>query len=139
MRGFFKHFLISLRLNFRNVQALVFGYFVPLFFLVAFRGLYSDKPYLMREFAQLLVVSTLGGACFGLPVTLVAERDRGVWRRYRLAPLNTLWFVASLMLSRFLMIASSALLLLLVAMFCFGMPLPLLPGQLLLASFSFFR
>lgn len=141
MRGFLKHFWISLRLNFRNVQALVFGYFVPLFFLVAFRGLYATKPYLMREFGQLLVISTLGGACFGLPVTLVSERDRGVWRRYRLAPLHTLWFVASLMLSRFVMIASSALLLLCVAMIFFGMPMPAQPLQLLAAycvmSFSF--
>lgn len=133
MRGFIQHFLMSLRLNFRNVQALVFGYFVPLFFLLAFRGLYATNPPLMREFSQILVVSTLGGACFGLPVTFVSERDRGVWRRYRLAPLPTVYFVASLMLSRFVMIASSAILLLLAAMYGFGMPLPSLPAQTIVA------
>ena len=36
-----------------------------------------------------LDVTALGGACFGLPTTLVSERERGVWRRYRLTPAST--------------------------------------------------
>lgn len=132
MNGFIQHLLITFRLNFRYVQAFVFGYFVPVFFLIAFKGLYGSMPPLMKEFGQLLTVSTLGGACFGLPVTLVTERERGVWRRYRLAPMATGWFVASLMIARFAMIFTSALLLLGVAM-GFGMPLPAHPIQLLAA------
>lgn len=132
MNGFIQHLLVTFRLNFRYIQAFVFGYFVPVFFLIAFKGLYASEPPLMKEFGQLLTVSTLGGACFGLPVTLVTERERGVWRRYRLAPMATGWFVASLMLARFAMIFTSALLLLAVAM-GFGMPLPAHPFQLLAA------
>ena len=37
---------------------------------------------------ELLTVTALGGACFGLPTTMVSERERGVWRRYRLAPVR---------------------------------------------------
>ncbi len=140
MTGFLQHLLITFRLNFRYVQAFVFGYFVPVFFLIAFKGLYASEPPLMKEFGQLLTVSTLGGACFGLPVSLVTERERGVWRRYRLAPMATGWFVASLMLARFVMIFTSALLLLGVAM-AFGMPMPLRPFELLaaysVAAFAF--
>src|SRR6185295_9545039 len=132
MNGFVTHFLLSFRLNFRNIQALVFGYFVPIFFLVAFRGLYASKPPLMREFGQLLTISTMGGACFGLPVTLVSERDRGVWRRYKLAPIPTVWFMVSLLLARFAMIASSALLVYGVAV-AMGMPVPARPGELIAA------
>lgn len=132
MNGFLQHLLVNFRLNFRYVQAFVFGYFVPVFFLIAFKGLYASEPPLMKEFGQLLTVSTLGGACFGLPVTLVTERERGVWRRYRLAPIATAWFVASLMLARFAIILSSAVLLLVVAM-GFGMPLPVRPFELLAA------
>ena len=36
----------------------------------------------------------VGGACFGLPTALVAERERGVWRRYRLLPVPTSSLVA---------------------------------------------
>ena len=43
---------------------------------------------------ELLTVSVLGGACFGLPTTMVSERERGVWRRYRLAPVSTATLVA---------------------------------------------
>ena len=34
--GFLHHLLISLKLNFRNPQAIVMGYLVPIFFLLAF-------------------------------------------------------------------------------------------------------
>ena len=40
----------------------------------------------MRHMGELLTVTALGGACFGLPTTMVSERERGVWRRYRLTP-----------------------------------------------------
>ena len=43
---------------------------------------------------ELLTVGILGGACFGLPTTMVSERERGVWRRYRLAPVSTAALVA---------------------------------------------
>ncbi|HLX61736.1 MAG TPA: ABC transporter permease [Planctomycetota bacterium] len=133
MAGFLQLFVLSLRLNFRNVQALVFGYFVPIFFLFAFKGLYSARAVPLRsEFGQLLTISTMGGACFGLPVTLVSERDRGVWRRYRLAPMPTVWFMTSILLARFVMIATSALLVFGVAMWM-GMPVPTRPGELIAA------
>ena len=41
MRGFFAHLLLTLRLNFRNPQAVVFGYVVPVFFLFAFVAFYG--------------------------------------------------------------------------------------------------
>ena len=44
---------------------------------------------LVRHIGELLTVTALGGACFGLPTTMVSERERGVWRRYRLAPVAT--------------------------------------------------
>src|SRR5260221_5412316 len=84
MNGFAQHLLTSLRLNFRNPQALVFGYVVPLFFLIAFGALFhNNKDPLRDQLGQVLTISVLGGACFGLPITFVSERERGVWPRYR--------------------------------------------------------
>ena len=142
MNGFLNHLALTLRLNFRNKQAMVFGYLVPVFFLFAFGSLYpSEKIPLRRELGQVLTISTLGGACFGLPVALVTERERGVWRRYRLAPLATGWFVASSMLARFLIVATSALLQIVLAMSIYKTPLPEHPLQLIVAfafvSFAF--
>src|ERR1700741_2095564 len=104
MAGLLQHFLISLRMNFRNPQALIMGYVVPLFFLIAFRALYSTMPPLQKEFAMAVTISILGGACFGLPVALVSERDRGVWRRYRMVAPPTVAVVLRVMGWRYLVL-----------------------------------
>ena len=36
MRGILEHFKLTLALNFKNRQALIYGYMVPFFFLIAF-------------------------------------------------------------------------------------------------------
>src|SRR6185436_8867635 len=95
--GFWHHLLISLKLNFRNPQAIVMGYIVPIFFLLAFGSIFNNKTYRMSDqMGQLLTISILGGACFGLPIAFVSERERGVWRRYKLTPMPTWVFVVSL-------------------------------------------
>lgn len=138
MSGFWNHFVTTLRLNWRNPQAMVFGYFVPLFFLIAFRAFYGG---LTKELAQVLTISVMGGACFGMPVAMVTERDRGVWRRYRLVPMGTIWFVLSTMLARYVIVLTSALLQIAVAMAFYSMPLPARPVELFIGfaivSFAF--
>jgi ABC-2 type transport system permease protein len=136
MKGFLNHLLISIKLNFRNPQALVFGYVVPVFFLFAYGTLFADQSKrapLTRQLGQLLTISVLGGACFGMPIAFVTERERGVWRRYRLAPLPTGGFVASMMTSRFLLVLSSAALQLALAFGVYKTPAPARPGQLFVA------
>ena len=90
MDAFLHQFRISLRLHFRNRMALIYSYLFPTIFLIAFWVLYRyDRVPLARHMGELLTVTALGGACFGLPTTMVSERERGVWRRYRLAPVRT--------------------------------------------------
>ena len=97
MNGALEHLSTSLRLHFRNRMALLYGYLFPLIFLVAFWVLYRhEKIPLLRHMGELLTVSVLGGACFGLPPAMVSERERGVWRRYRLTPVPT-WVVVKAM------------------------------------------
>jgi hypothetical protein len=139
MRGFLHHFWMSLRLNYRNPQAVVFGYLVPIFFLFAYGsafGASKSRTPLVREMGQLLTISVLGGACFGMPVTFVSERERGVWRRYRLTPLPTAGFVVSLMLARYLIVLSSGVLLFLIARWVYGTPWPRHPWEMW-AAFTF--
>jgi ABC-2 type transport system permease protein len=124
MSAFSQHLGISLRLHLRNKMALLYGYLFPLIFLAAFWVLYRyDKIPLLRHMGELLTVSVLGGACFGLPTTLVSERERGVWRRYRLAPLPNGTLLLSTIVARYLIILSAGLLQLGVAL-AVGMTLP---------------
>lgn len=135
------HFRLTLRLNLRSKQAMVYGYLVPFFFLIAFGSVFrSGVPPLLGEMGQLLTITVLGGACFGLPTALVAERERGVWRRYRLLP-SAGGLLASVLLARFLIVASAALMQIILARLFYGTPFPAHPVQVLVAftfvTFSF--
>ena len=133
MRGIGIHAALSLRLNGRNPMALIYGYAFPLIFLVAFWAIYRhDKTPLVLHMGALLTVTVLGGACFGLPTTMVSERERGVWRRYRTTPAPAWMFVASALATRYLLLLSAALVQLALAM-TIGMPAPAHPLGLLVA------
>ncbi len=75
---------------------MLYGYLFPTVFLLAFWVLYRyDRVPLVRHMGELLTVTILGGACFGLATTLVSERERGVWRRFKLVPIPTGTLVVS--------------------------------------------
>ncbi|MES2697388.1 MAG: ABC transporter permease [Verrucomicrobiota bacterium] len=133
MTALCEHLLASLRLHFRNRMALIYGYLFPLIFLVAFAVLYRyENVPLLRHMGELLTVAVLGGACFGLPTTLVSERERGVWRRYRLTPIPTWAIIASTALARYFIILTAGLLQIALAM-AIGMTAPEHPFALWVA------
>ncbi len=141
MHGLLRHLRISLRLYFRNTMAMVYGYLFPTIFLVAFWVLYRyDRVPLLRHMGELLTITALGGACFGLPTTMVSERERGVWRRYRLTPLPAWSLVASTTAARYVILLTAGLLQLAIAL-SVGMTLPRHPLDLWVAftfvSFAF--
>ena len=136
MDAFLHQFRVSLNLHFRNRMALIYSYLFPTIFLIAFWVLYRyDRVPLARHMGELLTVTALGGACFGLPTTMVSERERGVWRRYRLAPVPTGILLASTVAARYVLLVLAGLLQVALAM-AIGMPLPNHPLDLWIA-FSF--
>ena len=133
MDAFLHQFRVSLSLHFRNRMALIYSYLFPTIFLIAFWVLYRyDRVPLARHMGELLTVTALGGACFGLPTTMVSERERGVWRRYRLAPVRTGTLLASTVAARYVLLVLAGLLQVALAM-AIGMPLPNHPLDLWIA------
>ena len=127
MNGFLEQLRVSLVLHFRNRMALLYGYLFPTIFLVAFWVLYRhERVPIARHLGELLTIGVLGGACFGLPTTMVSERERGVWRRYRLAPVPTWAVVTSTVAARYVLLLTAGLLQIVLAMFI-GMPAPAHP------------
>ena len=63
----------------------------------------------LRESLYWLTITILGGACFGMPVAVVSERERGVWRRYKLTPMPTIALCLSVLLARYVLVVSSGL------------------------------
>src|SRR5256885_7754781 len=134
MRGFIQHLLISLKLNFRNPMAVVMGYLLPIIFLLVFGAFLNTEKYRMSDvIGQLLTISILGGACFGLPIGFVSERERGVWRRYKLTPMPTRNFVISLIVARYFLVLTAGILQIVLARLIYKTPLPKHPFQLTLA------
>jgi hypothetical protein len=122
--AFVQHFVVSLKLHLRNRMALIYGFISPTIFLVAFWVLYRfEQVPLVRHMGELLTVTALGGACFGLPTTMVGERERGVWRRYRLAPVATATLVAGTIAARYVLLVAAAIVQTALAM-ALGMPWP---------------
>ena len=141
MTAFLRQLDVTLRLHFRNRMALLYGYLFPTIFLIAFWVLYRyDQVPLLRHIGELLTVTALGGACFGLPTTMVSERERGVWRRYRLAPIATASLIGSTLISRYFLLLTAGALQVVLAV-AIGMPWPRHPFHLLVAftfvSFAF--
>lgn len=136
LRGLARHFLTVLLLNLRSPQSLAYGYAVPVLFLLAFAGVFrAGEPPLQDQLGQLVTITILGGACFGLPTALVAERDRGVWRRYRLLPAPPVLLLISTLLARTVIVFSAVLLQLALAHLALGTPWPASPAAALPAFF----
>jgi len=105
-------------------------------FLVAYGSVFrAETPALLGQMGQLLTITILGGACFGMPTALVAERERGIWRRYRLLPIPTGALVGSVLAARLVIVVSAAALQIGLAHVVYGTPLPLNPMQTLAAVF----
>ncbi|WP_404423942.1 ABC transporter permease [Nibricoccus sp. IMCC34717] len=122
--------------HWRNRQALAYSLGVPLLFLLGFGAVFrASQPPLLDQIGQLLTITLLGGACFGFPVTLVSEREAGVWRRHRLAPVSRNWILSPIVVVRCGIISASVLLQLGLARLLFGTPGPESP-VLALAAFG---
>ena len=77
--------------------AILIPFFAMPLCIVLRDSLYRDDPVpLALHLGQLVTITVLGGAGFGLPTTLVSERERGVWRRYRLTPAPRWLFIAAI-------------------------------------------
>jgi hypothetical protein len=133
-KGLWQHFRFSLLLNFRSVRPILYGYLVPVVFLVGFGSVFrAGDPPLLEQMGQILTITILGGACLGMPTSLVHERELGLWRRYRILPVRTSSLIGMTLLVRMLLVFVGVLLQIVLAKALYGTPLPTAPIQFLLA------
>jgi ABC-type transport system involved in cytochrome c biogenesis permease component len=122
--------LHTLRLNMRQPMAMIYGFIFPLIFLAAFAIIYRHDPRPVgAHLGELLTVTALGGACFGLPTALVSERDRGIWTRYRLAATSASVLMAGVITARLVLLFAAGLMQIALAT-AFGMEPPAAPLSL---------
>jgi len=125
MRGLWKHFRITLLLNYKSGRALLYGYLMPVLFLVGFAAVFqSGHPRLLNQMGQILTITILGSTCLGMATALVSERERGLWRYYQLLPIPTNRLLASVAAVRLIIVAVAVLLQILLARLLYGTPFP---------------
>jgi hypothetical protein len=133
MQALLQQIAIGIRLNLRNRMALAYSFLFPAIFLLAFRLLYrSERVPLLLHAGEFLTIAILGGACFGLPLGIVQDRERGVWRRYRMLPGSRLAVPGGILITRYLLLLAAGILQLALAVAA-GMPAPRHPFDLWIA------
>ncbi|HVW09906.1 MAG TPA: ABC transporter permease [Bryobacteraceae bacterium] len=133
MRALLQQIAIGIRLHLRNRMALAYSFLFPAIFLLAFRILYrSERVPLLLHAGEFLTVAILGGTCFGLPLGIVEDRERGVLRRYRMLPVSQFAVPGGILITRYLLLLIAGILQLALA-FAAGMPAPPHPFHLWIA------
>jgi len=128
MKGVWAYFLITLRLNFRSVRSIAYGYVMPILFLFGFGSIFqSGEPRLWDQMGQLLTITILGGACLGMPTALVAEREKGLWRCYQLLPIPISRLFLGVLGARVLLVALAVVLQIVLAGWVYETPMPVHP------------
>lgn len=115
----------------------------PLLFVLGFgyifgRGQAEGVAYVLPG---ILTINLIAAAFFGLAMNMVALRENGVFRRYRVTPVSALTVVTAHALTSLSMILASMLVQLIVAKLVFGITIKgslfLLAVALLLSAFAF--
>ena len=117
MNAWLSNTVIALKLTFRDRQALFWSYLFPLFFLFVFCSIFGrGQPKAVAMLMPgLLCISAMAAGFFGLSIGLVSARERGILRRYRLAPVHPWVIISSELVSSFLIALSTLLLQLVLA------------------------
>jgi ABC-2 type transport system permease protein len=135
--------LMSIRLAMRTKAALFFTFLFPLIFLFVYAGIFAhgNRWVVAYLFGPVITLQIMGSAFWGLGLQSVMSRERGILRRYRLAPIGAGSMVASSLIANYLLLLPTVGLLATCAVLVFHMPLNVNPIAFLLlitiGAFSF--
>ena len=95
---------MRMRLALRNVAFLFFSLIMPLGFLFVYASLFGrGDPKMVSYLLPSVLALTVMGSFWGLSVQLVMFRERGIMRRFRLAPLGAFPLLASSIVSTYIL------------------------------------
>jgi ABC-type multidrug transport system permease subunit len=126
--------LMSILLVTRTKTALFFTFLFPLAFLFVYSGLFArgNPEAVVYMFGSVVTLNIMGSGFWGLGLQSVMQRERGILRRYRLAPIGPGSMVFSSLLANYLLQLPTVALLVLCATTLFHMPLTVHPLTLLI-------
>ena len=136
MRSYLAYIRTTLRLTARDRMVLFFGYVFPIaifaLFANSFRAEQSTGT-ITQVICMVLVLGVLGNGFFGGGMRATAEREAGILRRFKVAPITAAPVLVSSMVTGWVVFLPSVVLFLVIGHFKYGMPWP----QNLLSIFVF--
>src|SRR4029453_7167056 len=144
MTPYFALLVSELRVSMRERSVVFFNYLFPLVFFFMFGELINARASLgSAQFivSMVLSIGIMGNGFFGMGMRAVQEREVGILRRLRLAPITPAPVLFSSLVSGVLVYLPSALLTLSLAKWVYHMPvppnLPSLLAFLVIGAFAF--
>jgi ABC-type multidrug transport system permease subunit len=126
---------VDLKLAFRDKAVIFFNYLFPLIFFFVLRASEAERGGTISYVVSLvLVLGILGNGLFGAGLRAVQERETNILRRFKVAPISPAPLLVASLVSGWVIYIPIVLLVLGLAHFIYGMPVP---GGRLHCSVSF--
>ncbi len=117
----------DLRLALRDRSVIFFNYLFPLVFFFGFGSLFRAERSIGAAslvITSVLVIGVLGNGLFGAGIRAVMEREAGILRRFKVAPISPLPLLVASLVTGWLLYLPSLVLLIGLARVIWNMPLP---------------
>jgi ABC-type multidrug transport system permease subunit len=134
MKTYIAYIRTTLRLTLRERIVIFFNYLFPLVFLVGFgefMGAAQSPGAATQVFALTLTLNILGTGFFGAGMSAVMEREVGILRRFKVAPITPGPILVSSMVTGWLVFLPALAIFIGILHFRYAMPMPRSPISLL--------
>ena len=117
---------INLKLTFRDRTVIFFNYLFPLVFFFIFAQLFHAEQggAIIQVLTMVLNIGILGSGFFGAGIRAVQEREANILRRFKVAPISAAPILVASLVTGLLNFLPSALMLVLLSHFIYGMEFP---------------
>ena len=134
MHGYITHIRMSLRLTLRDRSVIFFSYLFPLIFFFIFGQLSKANQggQGVQVINMVLTIGVLGNGFFGAGMRAVMDREQGILRRFKVAPISPGPILASSLVSGLVLYLPLLFLVLTLANRVYGVPWPAQMGSLVL-------
>jgi len=132
MRAYIAEIVINLKLTSRDKMVLFFNYAFPLIFFFIFASLFHAEQggAATQVVTMSIVIGILGNGLFGAGIRAVVEREANILRRFKVAPISAGPIVVASLVTGLVNYLPSALLLIVLAHYQWGMDWPARPFSL---------
>ena len=127
MKAYLAYFKSTLQLTVRDRLVLFFNYLMPLIFFIAFGegfGAATSSGAMAQVVTMVLMLGVLGTGFFGGGMRATAEREAGILRRFKVAPITPAPILVGSLLTGWLVFLPTVIFFLVIARLRYGMPVP---------------